>query len=104
MDRQSGELRASFGNEPKNWAPFGADGAPQRLFFSVGEPSGDLHASKLITQLRRSLPHFQIEGLGGPLMREAGCHLHYELTNLAVVGIAEVLPKLKEFFRVADLA
>jgi lipid-A-disaccharide synthase len=37
-------------------------------------------------------------------MREAGCHLHYELTNLAVVGIAEVLPKLKEFFRVADLA
>ena len=104
MDRQSGELRASFGNEPKNWAPFGADDAPQRLFFSVGEPSGDLHASKLITQLRRSLPHFQIEGLGGPLMRDAGCHLHYELTNLAVVGIAEVLPKLKEFFRVADLA
>ena len=76
----------------------------QRIFFSVGEPSGDLHASKLIKALREELPHFALEGLGGPLMRDSGCLLHYELTHLAVVGIAEVLPKLREFFRVADLA
>jgi lipid-A-disaccharide synthase len=76
----------------------------QRIFFSVGEPSGDLHASKLIKALRAELPQFAMEGLGGPLMRDSGCRLHYELTNLAVVGIAEVLPKLREFFRVADLA
>lgn len=75
-----------------------------RIFFSVGEPSGDLHASKLIRLLKRQLPNHQVEGLGGPLMREAGCRLHYELTNLAVVGIMEVVPKLREFFRVADLA
>lgn len=110
MVRQTGEVSASKA-VPANtvasrgWAPFGAGNqAADRIFFSVGEPSGDLHASKLITMLRRSLPHVQVEGLGGPLMQEAGCHLHYELTNLAVVGIAEVLPKLREFFRVADLA
>lgn len=105
MARQIAEGGASKSSVGANWAPFGAvNSNPQRIFFSVGEPSGDLHASKLITMLRRSLPHFQVEGLGGPLMREAGCQLHYELTNLAVVGIAEVLPKLREFFRVADLA
>lgn len=74
------------------------------IFFSVGEPSGDLHASKLIAELRNHLPGYQVSGFGGPLMRQAGCRLDYELTNLAVVGIVEVLPKLREFFRVADLA
>ena len=46
----------------------------------------------------------EVRGLGGPRMRDAGCVLDFELTNLAVVGFAEVLPKLREFFRVADLA
>ena len=37
-------------------------------------------------------------------MRQAGCQVIYPLTELAVVGFVEVLPKLREFFRVADLA
>ena len=37
-------------------------------------------------------------------MHQAGLELDYNLTNLAVMGFAEVLPKLREFFRVADLA
>lgn len=74
------------------------------LFFSVGEPSGDLHAGNLITQLRRLDPNLRFRGLGGSAMAEAGCQIDFELTSLAVVGIVEVLPKLREFFRVADLA
>lgn len=37
-------------------------------------------------------------------MQEAGFELLYPLTELAVMGFVEVLPKLREFFRVADLA
>jgi len=37
-------------------------------------------------------------------MIQAGLELDYDLTSLAVMGFAEVLPKLREFFRVADLA
>ena len=37
-------------------------------------------------------------------MAAAGAKIDYDLTQLAVVGIVEVLPKLREFFRVADLA
>lgn len=37
-------------------------------------------------------------------MIQAGLDLDFDLTSLAVMGFAEVLPKLKEFFRVADLA
>jgi len=95
----AGGLSHIQGGDPRQESP-----NTQRIFFSVGEPSGDLHASKLIKVLRAELPQFAMEGLGGPLMRDSGCRLHYELTNLAVVGIAEVIPKLREFFRVADLA
>lgn len=74
------------------------------LFFSVGEPSGDLHASNLIAQLKSRAPELQFRGLGGSKMAASGCQIDYELTQLAVVGMFEVLPKLREFFRVADLA
>ncbi len=80
-----------------------------KIFFSVGEPSGDLHAANLIRSLQnltatgRASP-LEVRGLGGVQMRDAGCKLDFELTKLAVVGFAEVLPKLREFFRVADIA
>ena len=80
-----------------------------KIFFSVGEPSGDLHAANLIRSLHSSFgragaPQLKVRGLGGPRMRDAGCSLDFELTNLAVVGFAEVLPRLREFFRVAAIA
>jgi lipid-A-disaccharide synthase len=83
--------------------------AMAKIFFSAGEPSGDLHTANLIRSLqdaaqRNGLPPPTVRGLGGPKMRDAGCALDFELTNLAVVGFAEVLPKLREFFRVADIA
>jgi lipid-A-disaccharide synthase len=37
-------------------------------------------------------------------MVAAGLQSDFDLTTLAVVGFAEVLPKLREFFRVADIA
>lgn len=74
------------------------------IFFSVGEPSGDLHAAKVIEQLRRRNPQASFRGFGGSSMQRAGCSIDFELTQLAVVGFAEVVPKLREFFRVADMA
>lgn len=76
----------------------------QRLFFSVGEPSGDLHASNLIRCLSAHAPEIVTRGFGGPRMTQAGFELDVDMTRMAVVGIAEVLPKLREFFRLADRA
>lgn len=74
------------------------------IFFSVGEPSGDQHAAKLLTELRQQRPGATFRGFGGRRMKMADCHIDYQLTDLAVVGFTEVLPKLREFFRVADVA
>lgn len=67
------------------------------LFLSVGEPSGDLHGSKLIEELRRRVPDLRCSGFGGPLMQAAGCEIHYRLTDLAVMGILAVLPLIWRF-------
>jgi lipid-A-disaccharide synthase len=68
-----------------------------KLFFSVGEPSGDLHGANLIRALRRQHRDWQFVGYGGPRMAEAGCQLHADLTQLAVMWIARVLVNLHKF-------
>ena len=70
-----------------------------KLFFSVGEPSGDQHAAHLIEELRRRRPDIEFCGYGGPLMERAGCQLHFQLTLLAVMGFVRVVPLLWKFFK-----
>jgi lipid-A-disaccharide synthase len=74
------------------------------IFFSVGEPSGDQHAARLVQSLTRQCPGLKLRGFGGEKMREAGCEIDLDLTEHAVFGILEVLPKLRQFFRFADQA
>ncbi len=74
------------------------------IFFSVGEPSGDLHAARLISELRRQRPGIQMTAFGGHLMEQAGCRLLYRLTDLAVMGFIRVVPLLWTFFRLVRKA
>lgn len=67
------------------------------IFLSVGDPSGDLHAAKLIEELKSRVPNLTCSGFGGPLMQAAGCRIRYRLTDLAVMGILDVLPLLWRF-------
>ncbi len=68
-----------------------------RIFVSAGEPSGDLHAARLIRELCAEAPGTEFVGMGGPEMRAAGCRVAYPLTELAVMGFLRVLPMLGRF-------
>ncbi len=70
-----------------------------KIFFSVGEPSGDLHGANLIRELRRVTPDGEYVGYGGPRMAAAGCQLHADLTELAVMWFLRVLLNLPRFWR-----
>lgn len=69
-----------------------------KIYFSVGEPSGDLHGANLIHQLRGRRPDCVFVGYGGPRMAAAGCTLHEDLTKLAVMWFARVLVNLHRFW------
>jgi lipid-A-disaccharide synthase len=77
---------------------------PLRIFFSAGEPSGDVHGANLIRQLRRRCDRFEAVGYGGPNMAKAGCQLHADLTALAVMWFLRALWNLDKFWELAGRA
>lgn len=70
-----------------------------RLFFSVGEPSGDIHAANLIRSLQRRESHLRFVGFGGDRMEAAGCDLLYPLCRHAVMGLSAVLAEAATFVK-----
>jgi lipid-A-disaccharide synthase len=67
-----------------------------RIFFSVGEPSSDLHGSNLIRHLRNIDPTIECVGFGGPKMAAAGCKLQADFTGMAVM-LLQVLVHIRTF-------
>ncbi len=75
-----------------------------KIFFSAGEPSGDLHAANLMRALRARLPGAEFVGYGGPEMAEAGCQLHADLTALAVMWFLRAMLNLHKFLALVGRA
>jgi len=71
----------------------------KNIFFSVGEPSGDVHAANLIRLLKQENPNIQCTGYGGPLMESAGAELAMDLTAYAVMGVWPVLKSFHTFYK-----
>jgi lipid-A-disaccharide synthase len=69
-----------------------------RLFFSVGEPSGDLHGSNLIRALREREPSVECVGYGGPLMHGAGFRQHYDLCENAIMGFSRAIAAIPRMY------
>lgn len=65
------------------------------VFLVAGEPSGDLLGARLIDALRRAAgDDIAIAGVGGERMAEAGVASLFAIEDLAVMGFAEVLPRI----------
>ncbi|MCP3689719.1 MAG: lipid-A-disaccharide synthase [Gammaproteobacteria bacterium] len=65
--------------------------ASSHVMILAGEASGDAHAAKFVEQISQSNPSIRLTGMGGPHMRKAGVELVYDSSNIAVVGLVEVL-------------
>jgi lipid-A-disaccharide synthase len=67
---------------------------PLFIFLVAGEPSGDALGGALIAALRqRTDGNLRIAGIGGERMQEQGLTSLAPLSDIAVAGIAEVLPR-----------
>jgi len=69
---------------------------------SCGEPSGDLYAGALASEILRLDPSAQLTGFGGERLREAGVTLVGEFGGLSVTGlleVARVLPRTYATYR-----
>ncbi len=65
----------------------------REVFFVAGEPSGDLHAASLASELARLAP-VKLTGAGGSRMREAGVITDFDSTKWGAMGLPEAIRKL----------
>ena len=66
-----------------------------KVFLIAGEPSGDRLGAALIAGLRALVPEVTVEGVGGEAMAAEGLVSRFPMSDLSVMGLAEVLPRLR---------
>jgi lipid-A-disaccharide synthase len=64
------------------------------VFVIAGEPSGDALGGAVLSGLKSLIPNVKVSGVGGPLMQAEGLDSLFDMDELSVMGLAEVLPKL----------
>jgi lipid-A-disaccharide synthase len=67
----------------------------KKILMVAGETSGDLHGAHLMEAIQKIDPGIEFIGLGGEALARQGMRLLYHHRALSVVGITEVLVKLR---------
>lgn len=71
---------------------------PLRIFMIAGELSGDKLGADLLAGLNAERM-VEVSGVGGPLMQDAGLNSLFDMSDLSVMGLVEVLPKIPKLLR-----
>ncbi|WP_240229250.1 lipid-A-disaccharide synthase [Devosia lacusdianchii] len=64
-----------------------------KLFILAGEPSGDRIAADLVERLQQRVA-LELDGVGGDALAQVGLTSLFDMNELAVMGWADVLPRL----------
>ena len=71
----------------------------RRVLIVAGEASGDLYGANLVKAVHRVAPEVRFCGIGGEGLKKVGMELLFHSSQIAVVGITEVLAKLRAVLR-----
>jgi lipid-A-disaccharide synthase len=72
---------------------------PKKILMVAGEVSGDLHGAYLMEAIHRIDADIHFFGMGGERLEKMGMKLLYHSSSLSVVGITEVLLKMRAIMK-----
>lgn len=78
---------------PRDDSPIDPPPPMTKIFIIAGEASGDVLGFRLMQALRALEPRVSFTGIGGVRMTEAGLVSLFPMQELALMGLAEILPK-----------
>lgn len=70
-----------------------------RVFVIAGEASGDRLGAALMQGLRQLRPEVVFEGIGGAQMTAQGLTSRFDMSELSLMGLAEILPRYRALKR-----
>jgi len=75
----------------------------RHIMVLTGEPSGDVHAGNLVSEIRQFNTGIYFSGIGGVQLENQKVDLFYDITKLSAMGITEVLVQFGQIKKAFDL-
>lgn len=69
------------------------------VYLIAGEPSGDMLGARLMRALKEMEPNIKFAGVGGDNMEKEGISSLFDITDLAIMGLVEVIPSIPKVLR-----
>ena len=74
----------------------------KRILLIAGEASGDIHAAKLLREMKKVEPGIEVFGIGGDECAAEGMEIVEHIDNMAMMGFVEVIrhiPRIKRLMK-----
>jgi lipid-A-disaccharide synthase len=80
-----------------------AVGKNKTIMIVAGEASGDMHGAHLVREILKINPALNFYGIGGNKLKEEGVQLLASASDMAVVGLTEVISKLGKILKIMGI-
>lgn len=74
----------------------------KKIFWVVGEASGDIHAAHLIEEIKKTSPKWEHCGMTGSSMENAGVQSYADISEASVMGLVEVIAALPKILKLRN--
>ncbi len=75
---------------------------PYHILIVTGELSGDMHAGRLVAEIKKKIPGIRISATGGPSLKREGVTILADINELSVVGFSEVIKRYNRLKKIFD--